>query len=58
MKKCEFHTEELVLIRFVINSKGITMDTRKVQVVVKWPIPKNVHDVRSFHKFVTSLEDL
>jgi hypothetical protein len=32
----------------IINAAGICPDPKKVAVVRNWPVPKNVHEVRSF----------
>jgi hypothetical protein len=31
-----------------ISKQGIRPDPKKVEAVQTWPVPKNVHDVRSF----------
>jgi hypothetical protein len=31
-----------------VNFEGICPDPKKVEVVQNWPVPKNVHEVRSF----------
>ena len=49
MKKCSFMKKELVYLGFVVSKEGLKMDPDKVQVILNWPIPKNVYEVRSFH---------
>ena len=44
-----FCTEELVFLGYVVNSRGISVDTEKVQAIMDWPTPTNVGDVRSFY---------
>jgi hypothetical protein len=34
---------------FIVSSKGIAADPEKVQVVLDWQPPNNIHEVRSFH---------
>src|SRR6202158_5841600 len=46
--KCEFSQNEISFLGHVINSDGIKMEPSKVDAVVKWPQPKNIHDIRSF----------
>jgi hypothetical protein len=46
--KCEFSKNELSFLGHVINSDGIKMEPSKVDAVVKWPQPKNIHDIRAF----------
>jgi len=46
--KCEFNKSEISFLGHVINSNGITMEPSKVDAVMKWPQPRNIHDIRSF----------
>jgi hypothetical protein len=46
--KSTFAAEEIKFLGHVVNSEGIRPDPRKVEVVQNWPVPKNVHEVRSF----------
>lgn len=47
-KKCEFWIDEVVFLGHVINSKGIAVDSQKIEAIVKWPKPMTVTEVRSF----------
>ena len=49
LKKCTFMRYELVYLGFVISKDGIKMDLEKIEVVVSWPSPKSIFEVRSFH---------
>lgn len=49
--KCEFHTKSVEFLGFIISDKGIGMDKKKVQTILDWPKPCNLHDVRSFLGF-------
>lgn len=53
LKKCEFLTENLACLRFVICSQGIPIDERKIVTVKSWPPSKKVSEARSFHGFAT-----
>src|SRR3984893_16007889 len=46
--ECEFSKNEISFLGHVINSDGIKMEPSKVDAVVKWPQPNNIHDLRSF----------
>ena len=46
--KCEFHTQEVEFLGFVIGEHGVRMDPGKVEAVTSWPAPKSPHDVRMF----------
>jgi Reverse transcriptase (RNA-dependent DNA polymerase)/RNase H-like domain found in reverse transcriptase len=49
LKKCEFLTSSLVFLGYVVSAEGIHVDPSKVDAIVSWPTPANIHDVRSFH---------
>uniref|UniRef100_A0A2N9HIT5 Reverse transcriptase n=1 Tax=Fagus sylvatica TaxID=28930 RepID=A0A2N9HIT5_FAGSY len=49
LKKCSFFTDRVIFLGFIVSSEGVSPDPQKVQSVVDWPQPKNIHDVRSFH---------
>jgi hypothetical protein len=42
-KKCEFWLEEVTFLGHVISKEGISVDHRKVEVVVNWARPTSVH---------------
>jgi hypothetical protein len=46
--KCNFAMKEIEFLGHIVSGEGIRVDPRKVQVVQDWPVPKSVHDVRSF----------
>jgi hypothetical protein len=46
--KSTFAAKEIIFLRHIVNSEGICPDPKKVEVVQNWPVPKNVHEVRSF----------
>jgi hypothetical protein len=46
--KFTFAAEEIKFLGHIVNSEGIRPDPKKVEVVQNWPVPKNVHEVRSF----------
>ena len=48
-KKCTFMVESLIFLGYVVGRDDIQMDQEKVKAILDWPIPRNVHDVRSFH---------
>jgi hypothetical protein len=49
LKKCSFFTDRVIFLGFIVSSAGVSPDPQKVQLVVDWPQPKNIHDVRRFH---------
>ena len=32
-----------------MSSEGVSADPQKVQAIMDWPEPKNIHEIRSFH---------
>jgi hypothetical protein len=46
--KSNFAVEEIKFMGHIVNSEGIRPDPKKVEVVQNWPVPKNVHELRSF----------
>ena len=51
--KCEFGVSEVLFLGYDVSSKGLAMDTSKVEAVRSWPIPSTVSEVRSFHGFAS-----
>ena len=44
LKKCHFLTDSLVFLGYVVSAEGI-----KIEAIISWPVPKSLHDIRSFH---------
>ena len=49
LKKCSFLTNSVLFLGYIVSSEGIKVDDAKVQAIKDWPIPRNAHEVRSFH---------
>lgn len=47
-KKCLMGQASVEYLRHVVSADGVRMDPAKVEVVLKWPTPKNVRGVRGF----------
>ena len=47
-KKCKLLQEEVKFLGHIVSESGISTDPEKVRSVEKWPIPRNVSEVRSF----------
>jgi len=48
LSKCEFWLNEVVFLGHVISEKGISVDPKKIEVVLKWERPTNVIEIHSF----------
>jgi transposase InsO family protein len=49
--KCEFFVTETKFLGLIVGIDGIRMDPAKVQAIVDWIAPTNVHEVRAFLGF-------
>src|ERR1700730_19078114 len=49
--KCEFHTETVEYLGFVLSLTRLSMDTAKVKAIQEWPTPQKVKDIQSFLGF-------
>src|SRR6266571_2417857 len=50
-KKCEFHTDTMEYLGYILSPAGLTMSTEKVKAIQDWPKPRKVKDVQSFLGF-------
>jgi hypothetical protein len=48
LSKCSFGMSELDYLGHTVLGNGVSMDKGKVQVVLDWPTPKNVKQLRGF----------
>ncbi|XP_030931180.1 uncharacterized protein LOC115957083 [Quercus lobata] len=53
LKKCNFLTDKLLFLGYVVSLDEIHVDENKVCAIREWPTPKTVSDVRSFHGLAT-----
>lgn len=49
LKKCTFMSPTIVFLDFTVSSKVVEIDPEKIKAIVDWPLPTNIHEVRSFH---------
>ena len=47
-KKCEFGLDNLEYLGHIVGAQGLKIDQTKVKIVVDWPQPKDVKQLRSF----------
>ena len=48
LSKCEFGKTSLVYLGYIVGGGELKIDPSKVDVIVNWPKPTNVTEVRSF----------
>src|SRR6266498_5431038 len=46
--KCEFHSEQVEYLGYILSPEGLSMDQVNVKVVQDWPELQKVKDVQSF----------
>ena len=51
LEKCLFHQTEMEFLGFIATTEGLKMDTKKVEAIVSWEVPKTVRDVQCFLGF-------
>ena len=48
LKKCQLFLEEILFLGQIVSAAGIGADPAKCKQVRNWPVPKDLHKVRSF----------
>jgi len=51
--KCTFCVESVIFLGFVVNENGVHVDPEKIKAIQEWSVPKNVGDIRSFHRLAS-----
>lgn len=49
LKKCEFGSEQVHFLGYIVSSKGLAVDRAKVEAIQSWPVPTTLSETRSFH---------
>ena len=49
--KCEFHVETVEFLGYVIGKGGVSMNQKKVEVIMNWKVPSSKTEVQSFIGF-------
>ena len=50
-EKCEFHSESVEYLRYILSPFGLTMSDKKVKMIQDWLEPKKVKDIQFFLGF-------
>src|SRR6185295_5403706 len=48
IKKCKFCQPKLVFLGYVVSPDGVTTDPAKIEKMVNYPIPTDIHQLRGF----------
>ena len=51
IKKHKFHTTKTEFCKFIIKLEKLSIDQKKIKVIVNWQKPSNIVKLRSFLKF-------
>ena len=51
-EKCEFHSESVEYLGYILSSSGLTMSDNKIKIIQDWLEPKKVKNIQSFLGFV------
>ncbi|KAL4027649.1 hypothetical protein IC575_010824 [Cucumis melo] len=47
-KKCHFEKERIEYLGHWVSEKGVEADQEKIRIMLEWPVPKNVWELRGF----------
>jgi len=56
-EKCHFHKDKVEYLGVIVGKGQVKIDPVKVQGIMDWPIPTNLHEVRSFLGFGNYYKD-
>lgn len=48
-KKCIFCMEKVLFLSYVVSTKSIEVDEKKVKAIKEWSMPKSIAEIGSFH---------
>ena len=51
LSKCEFATDRMEFLGFIVDREGVSADSERVRTVTEWPTPKDVKEVQKFLGF-------
>ena len=51
LKKCWFHQEKVQFLGYVVFSKNICIENKRIEAVKQWPEPQLVQDIQVFLEF-------
>ena len=57
LKKCQFHVREVEFLGAIVGKGEVKMDPIKVKAIEEWPVPTDLHSLRSFLGFGNYYKD-
>ena len=48
LKKCEFHTNSVTFLGYIVSSQGLQVDESKIEAIISWEPPQSVPEMRRF----------
>ena len=51
LKKCQFHQEEVLFLGYVMSSKSIRMEDKRIEAIKQWPELQLIRDIQVFLGF-------
>ena len=51
-KKCEFGTEKVEVLGYIVDTKGVSLDPERVHMISDWQEPTSYHELQVFLGFV------
>ncbi len=48
LTKCDFFAKEVEFLGHVVSARGISMEPTKTTAITEWPLPQDIHELRSF----------
>jgi len=52
LKKCESNLAQVIFLGPVISKEGMKVDLQKVKIILEWPRPINIIEIRNFLNLV------
>ena len=51
LKKCRFYQDKVCFLKYIVSSKKISMEAKKIKIVKDWLKPKSVRNIQVFLDF-------
>ena len=46
LSKCQFFQDSIKYLGYIVSAAGMQPDPKKIQVMIEWPVPKNLKQLR------------